>query len=328
MKLQIGTLELNSNILLGPMAGVTDSPFRRLCRQSGCGLMFTEMVSAKALYYKDEKTRRLMTFLPEERPLGLQIFGSEPAVFEAVVPELDELGFDIIDLNLGCPAPKIVKNGDGSALMKDPKLAEAVIRSVVRNSRLPVMVKIRKGWDETSVNAVEIARIAEASGAAAVTVHGRTRDQFYMGRADWTIIGEVKAALKIPVIGNGDIFTPQDAGRLLRDTGCDGIMVARGAQGRPWLFAQINAYLAGRPIPAEPDLAQRITIIAQHLEELIKIEGEHIAVLEIRKHASWYLKGITGGAAAKTSIHRANTQQEVLAALDVLRGQTMGQPLP
>ncbi len=318
MVLQIGTLKLNSNILLGPMAGVTDSPFRKLCREYGCGLMFTEMVSAKGLYYKDEKTKRLMAFTPEESPIGLQIFGSEPDIFEAVVPGLDNLGFSVIDLNLGCPAPKIVKNGDGSALMKDPRLAEAIIRAVIRSTSLPVMVKIRKGWDEASVNAVEIAKIAEASGAAAVTVHGRTRDQFYMGKADWGIIREVKEAVKIPVIGNGDIFTPEDAERLFRETGCDGIMVARGAQGRPWLFSQINAYLSGSPVPPEPDLKKRIAIITRHLDELIRIEGEHIAVLEIRKHASWYLKGVPGGAPVKTSIHGANTKEEVLASLEAL----------
>lgn len=319
MTLQIGSLQLNSNIILGPMAGVTDSPFRKLCREAGCGLLFTEMISAKGLYYKDEKTRRLMSFAQEEVPIGIQIFGSEPAVFEAVVPELEPLGFSVIDLNLGCPAPKIVRNGDGSALMKDPQLTEAVIRTVVRNTSLPVMVKIRKGWDENSVNAVEIARIAEASGAAAVTVHGRTRDQFYMGKADWDIIREVKSALKIPVIGNGDIFTPEDAGRLLRETGCDGIMVARGAQGKPWLFSQINAFLSGAEVPPEPDLTQRVMLITRHLDELIRIEGEHIAVLEIRKHASWYLKGIAGGALVKTRVHAANTRQEVLESFSLLR---------
>lgn len=316
--LRIGSLQLNSNIMLGPMAGVTDSPFRRLCREAGCGLLFTEMVSAKGLYYKDEKTRRLMTYSPEEHPIGLQIFGSEPAVFEAVVPALDDLGFSVLDLNLGCPAPKIVRNGDGSALMRTPKLAEAVIRSVVRNTALPVMVKIRKGWDDSSVNAVEIAKIAEACGAAAVTVHGRTRDQFYMGQADWSIIRAVKEALSIPVIGNGDVFTPEAAAQLLKETGCDGIMVARGAQGKPWLFTRINAYLAGQRVPAEPALSERIPLIIRHLDELIRIEGEHIAVLEIRKHASWYLKGIPGGAAVKTRIHQACTRNEVIAALDGL----------
>lgn len=320
MALQIGTLKLDNRLMLGPMAGVTDSPFRRLCREAGCGLLFTEMVSAKGLYYKDAKTRRLMAYLPEESPIGLQIFGSEPEIFEAVVPELSGLGFSLIDINMGCPAPKIVRGGDGSALMRSPAQAAAVISAVVRSTSLPVSVKIRKGWDDTAVNAVEIARIAEACGASAVTVHGRTRDQFYTGRADWDIIRQVKAAVAIPVIGNGDVFAPEDAGALLRETGCDGVMVARGAQGRPWLFTQIQASLAGLEVPPEPGIEARVALIRRHLDDLIRCEGEHIAVLEMRKHAAWYLKGIPGAAPVRTRIHSANTREEVLAALAPLRG--------
>lgn len=318
--LKIGTLELSNNLMLGPMAGVTDSPFRRLCREAGCGLLFTEMVSAKGLYYKDAKTRRLMDHQLQERPIGIQIFGSEPTVFETVVPTLAEDGFSLIDINLGCPAPKIVRGGDGSALMRTPKLAEAVIRAVVKNTDLPVTVKIRKGWDDESVNAVEIARIAEASGVAAITVHGRTRDQFYTGKADWEIIRQVKEAVSVPVIGNGDIFAPEDAGAMLTETGCDGVMVARGAQGRPWLFTQILAALAGETIPSEPDIEARVALISRHLDDLIVCEGEYIAVLEMRKHAAWYLKGVTGAAPVRTQIHRANTREEVLEALAPLRG--------
>lgn len=320
MTFRIGNLYVDNRVFLAPMAGVTDSPFRQLCREYGCGLMFTEMISIKGLYYNDEKTKRLMAYKPEEKPLGIQIFGSEPDIYRSVVPQLDELGFSLIDLNLGCPAPKIVRNGDGSALMRSPELARSVITAVVESTRLPVTVKIRKGWDDTSINAVEIARIAEDCGASAVTVHGRTRDQFYSGKADWDIIKEVKAALSIPVIGNGDVFQPDDAGRMLAYTGCDAVMVGRGAQGRPWLFSQIQAAMAGDPVPECPDIYGRVEIIIRHMDSLVEMEGEHIAVLEMRKHASWYLKGVHGGSPVKTMIHRANTRKEVLAALETLGG--------
>jgi len=312
--MKIGNIELSSPVILGPMAGVTDLPFRLICMEYGAGLLVTEMVSAKALHYKDKKTARLMEIKEEERPVALQLFGSDPEIMGAVVEQINDHNHDILDINMGCPAPKIVNNGDGSALMKTPELARRVIESVVKASTKPVTVKIRKGWDVNSVNAVEIATIAEKAGAAAVAVHGRTRDQFYTGKADWKIIKDVKDALSIPVIGNGDIFSIDDAIHMREQTGCDGLMIARGAQGNPWLLKQVSHYLkTGQRLP-DPTREEKIQEALRHFNLLVDFKGDHIGVLEMRKHAAWYLKGIRGGAAVRNEINTA-TNPDMLRRL-------------
>ena len=253
MRLKIGTVELENNVILGPMAGVTDLPFRLLCREQGAGLVCMEMVSAKAVFYGNRNTKELLQVNPGERPVSLQLFGSDPEVLSDIAARLEEGPYDLFDLNMGCPVPKVVKNGEGSALMKDPKLVERILSSMVRALKKPVTVKIRKGFNDESVNAVEIARIAEGCGAAAVAVHGRTREQYYSGKADWEIIRQVKEAVSIPVIGNGDVDSPEAAKRMLAETGCDGVMVARGAKGNPWIFKRITEYLeTGRIPPSLP----------------------------------------------------------------------------
>jgi tRNA-dihydrouridine synthase B len=303
--MKIGELELSSPVILGPMAGVTDLPFRIICKEYGVGLLVTEMVSAKALYYKDKKTARIMKIDEKERPVALQIFGSDPQIMGQVVSQIDGHNHDIIDINMGCPAPKIVNNGDGSALMKTPELAEQIVKTVVEASSKPVTVKIRKGWDAQSINAVDIARRAEAAGAVAIAVHGRTRDQFYTGQADWSIIKSVKDAVKVPVIGNGDIFSIEDAVKMKEQTNCDALMIARGAQGNPWLLKQVSHYLkTGEKLPA-PTPEEKVREALRHFELLVAYKGEHIGVLEMRKHAAWYLKGIRGGAVVRNAINRA-----------------------
>lgn len=311
-------------ILLAPMAGVTDISYRALCKELGCDFTYTEMVSAKGLFYGGVGSAALLETDPIERPCGVQIFGREPELMAEIARRLceDSVGeLALIDINMGCPAPKITGNGEGSALMLEPALAGRIIEAVAKASTLPVTVKFRKGFDESHVNALEFGRMAENSGAAMVTVHGRTRAQMYSGRADWDIIGEVKAALSIPVIGNGDVFTGADALALRAHTGCDGIMVARGAQGNPFIFAEIKAALAGEAY-TQPGEAQRLAMARLHLQRAVAHKGQR-AVIEMRKHVAWYLKGVRGAAALRAKANEAATLEEMLALLERAKDQPM-----
>ena len=290
-QLQIGNVTLKNNLILAPMAGVTDLPFRLLCKEQGAGLLCMEMVSAKAILYKNKNTEELLTIDPRENPVSLQLFGSDPDIISEIAKQMEDRPFDILDINMGCPVPKVVNNGDGSALMKNPTLAGEIIEKTVRAIQKPVTVKIRKGFDEDHVNAVEMAHIAEESGAAAVAVHGRTREQFYSGKADWDIIRQVKERVSIPVIGNGDLLTAEDVIAMENQTGCDGFMIARGAEGNPWIFRQILHYFeTGKQLP-KPDFSEMTEMLLRHAKMQLEFKGEYTGIREIRKHAAWYTAG-------------------------------------
>ena len=316
MKLRIGNTDLENNVILAPMAGVTDLPFRVLCREQGAGCVVTEMVSAKAVLYNNKNTRELLQIDPAERPAAVQLFGSEPDIMAEIAARLEEGPYDYIDVNMGCPVPKIVNNGEGSALMKNPERAKEVLTAMVKAVKKPVTVKFRKGFNDLSVNAVEFAKMAESCGVAAVAVHGRTREQYYSGKADWDIIRQVKEAGRIPVIGNGDIFTPEDAGRMLKETGCDGIMVARGAKGNPWLFGRINHYLDTGEVLPGPSMAEIKAMILRHGRMLVQFKGEGVAMREMRGHMAWYTKGMPHSATLRNEINQVETLEGFVELLD------------
>lgn len=310
--MKIGTLNLKNNIILAPMAGVTDKAFRLITKPFGPALMYTEMVSGKGLLYKNKRTEVLLEVLNFEKPTAAQIFGHEPEVMSEIAERSLEFGADMIDINMGCPAPKIVNNGDGSALMKNPELAGKIISAVRKSVNCPMSVKFRMGWDDDSINAVEFAKTAENNGADAITIHGRTRAQFYSGKANLEIIKKVKEAVKIPVIGNGDVHDGKSAKYMLDYTGCDGIMIGRAAQGNPWLFSSVLHYLKTDDELAPPTLEERSDIAEKHLRLLVKFKGEHRGVLEGRKHMAWYFKGLCGGAKLRNLINQCDTLEQML----------------
>ena len=317
-ELQIGNVKLENDLILGPMAGVTDLPFRLLCKEHGAGLLCMEMVSAKGIMYNNKNTKFLLTIDERERPVSLQLFGSDPDIISEQAKRIEELPFDILDINMGCPVPKIVNNGDGSALMKNPLLAGEIIEKTVRAIQKPVTVKIRKGFDEEHINAVEMAHIARESGAAAIAVHGRTREQYYSGKADWEIIRKVKEAVKIPVIGNGDVWTPQDAIDMRKQTGCDGVMIGRGAQGNPWIFKQILHYEQTGELLEKPSPQEVTEMILRHAKMQMEFKGEYIGMREIRKHAAWYTAGYKNSAKLRGKINETETYEELKELLSHL----------
>ena len=314
--LQIGSVMLPNNLILAPMAGVSDLSFRLLCKEQGAGLVCMEMISAKAIYYGNRHTDELMATTEVERPVSLQLFGNDPEIMASMAERIEDRPFDLFDINMGCPVQKVVKNGEGSALMNNPGLVYDIVSAMVKRVRKPVTVKIRKGWDENHVNAVEIARIAEQAGAAAIAVHGRTREQLYSGQADWEIIRQVKEAVKIPVIGNGDVTDPRSAEALVRETGCDGIMIARAARGNPWIFHRILTYEETGVDPGQPDMETVKAEILRHARMAVRQKGERTAMSEMRKHIAWYTAGMPHSAMLRRASSSISTLDELENLLD------------
>lgn len=314
--LKIGTVELENPYILAPMAGVTDLPFRLLCKEQGAGLLCMEMVSAKAIQYNNKNTKALLEIHPEELPVSLQLFGSDPDVISEIAKRIEELPFSILDINMGCPVPKIVKNGEGSALMKNPKLVYEIVRKTARAIQKPVTVKIRKGFDDTCINAVEIAKIIEDAGGKAVAVHGRTREQYYSGKADWDIIRQVKEAVSIPVIGNGDVVSGESAIAIQKETGCDGVMIGRGAQGNPWIFSELLEYEQTGKMPQRPSVEAIRKMMLRHAQLQMQYKGEYLGIREMRKHVSWYTSGLPNSAKLRDEINRADNYEELEKLLE------------
>ena len=314
--MKIGNVQLDNEVFLSPMAGVTDLPFRTICKEKGCGMLYTEMINAKALCYDDENTKKMLNLEDDGHPVAVQIFGSDPEYMGKAASIMNQYTNDILDINMGCGSPKVIKNGDGSALMRNPKLAAEVLTAVVKNSKKPVTLKIRKGWDDNSVNALEIAKIAEECGISALAIHGRTREQFYSGKADWDIIAEIKQSINIPVIGNGDVFDVQDAVNMLEKTKCDAIMIGRGSQGNPWIFNRINHYMKTGEVLPEPTLEEKISTAIKHMNLAVSEHGEYVAVREMRKHIGWYLKGLKNSAKYRDQINKITDYKEVISMLE------------
>lgn len=317
--MKIGNVELKSPVILAPMAGVTDLPFRVLCTEQGAGMVCMEMVSAKAILYNNKNTEELMAIDPAEKCVSLQLFGSDPDIVSEMAKRIEEKPFDVLDINMGCPVPKVVNNHEGSALMKEPVLAGRIIEKTVKAIHKPVTVKIRKGFDEAQVNAVEVARIAQESGAAAVAVHGRTREQYYSGTADWEIIRRVKETLTIPVIGNGDVVDGPSARAMIEQTGCDAIMVGRAARGNPWIFHQINAYLKTGVEETRPDYETVKQMMLRHAAMLLETKGEYTGIREMRKHVSWYTAGYPNSARMRQMVNEMETYEQLKEFLDTYR---------
>ncbi len=309
--MKIGNVTLDNPYILAPMAGVTDLPFRLLCKEQGAGLLCMEMISAKALQYKNKNTKALLSIHPEEYPVSLQLFGSDPQIISEQAKVIEELPFQILDINMGCPVPKVVRNGEGSALMKNPKQVYEIVSATVKAIEKPVTVKIRKGFDDSCINAVEIAKIIEEAGASAVAVHGRTREQYYSGKADWDIIRQVKEAVHIPVIGNGDVTSGEKAIAMQEETGCDGVMIGRGAQGNPWIFRELLEYEKTGKLPERPSVQVIRETMLRHARLQIEFKGDYLGIREMRKHVAWYTKGLKGSARLREAINQVESYEEL-----------------